>query len=548
MNGKEIADGIRSCVEGEVRNDEATLIANSTDASLFSVRPAVVVAPKNEKEACSLVSYIAEVRTKGTACSLTARSAGTDMSGGPLTESIVVSFTEHFNAVGEVQGDSVEVAPGVYYRDFEKVTLAKGRLLPSYPASRDLCTVGGMVNNNSGGERSLVYGKTANFVEVLSVVLRDGKVHQFKKITLAELEEKKKETGLGGEIYKKMHELIRSNAALIKKAKPKVSKNSAGYALWDVLDEESGTFDLTRLLVGSQGTLGLTTSIRFRLVQPKAFRRMLVISLKNLDHLPDIIERVLRFHPETFESYDNHTFRVAMKFLPSILRRVLRGNLIIAGLHLIPAAWSIITGGLPALVLLVEFTDDDEAVASKQAKEAEAALADLPIRTRVTGSTAEANAFLTIRRESFDLLRKHVRGMRTAPFIDDFVVPPAVLHEFFPKLHTILESAKFVYTITGHVGDGNFHIIPLMPIHDPRLATLIPDIGGKVYDLVLAYGGSITGEHNDGLIRTPYLEQQFGKEVCALFRQTKEIFDPDTLFNPGKKVDGSLSYALSHLS
>ena len=140
-----------------------------------------------------------------------------------------------------------------------------------------------------------------------------------------------------------------------------------------------------------------------------------------------------------------------------------------------------------------------------------------------------------------------MRGLRTAPFIDDFVVPPATLPEFLPKLEEILSKYNFVYTVAGHVGDGNFHIIPLVDPNDPSVPKTIDALSHKVYDLVLAYGGSISGEHNDGLVRTPYVEKMFGPAMYALFMEVKKIFDPHNLFNPGKKVGGTFADVLGKL-
>ena len=160
---------------------------------------------------------------------------------------------------------------------------------------------------------------------------------------------------------------------------------------------------------------------------------------------------------------------------------------------------------------------------------------------------AASRKYWAVRRESFNLLRKKIRGQRTAPFIDDFVVPPLTLPEFLPKLNAVLAQYKLTYTVAGHVGDGNFHIIPLVDPKDPTLAKTIDELSHKVYDLVLSYHGSITGEHNDGLVRTPYVEKMFGPAMYALFHEVKMIFDPLNIFNPGKKVGSTFSDSIHKL-
>jgi FAD/FMN-containing dehydrogenase len=144
------------------------------------------------------------------------------------------------------------------------------------------------------------------------------------------------------------------------------------------------------------------------------------------------------------------------------------------------------------------------------------------------------------------MLRKHVKNLRTAPFIDDFVVRPEFLPEFLPQLYALLDKYPITYTVAGHVGNGNFHIIPLMDMNDPRSTTYIDELTHTVNALVFKYKGSMTGEHNDGIIRTPFLTDMFGKDIVALFEKVKTIFDPLNIFNPGKKVHGSWKYAADH--
>lgn len=541
-----IENDLKASVRGEVDVSSASLDRASRDASLFRVRPSVVVSPADAADVGRLVSFVAARKADEPSLSLTARSAGTDMSGGPLTESVVVDMARHFGRIVSVSDDSAVVEPGALYRDFEKATLAKGLLLPSYPASRDLCTVGGMAANNSGGEKTLRYGKTDRYVRRLNVVLSDGREYTMKKLSAAELEHKKSSSTFEGELYRTMDALITNNAEVIEKARPRVSKNSSGYALWNVRDAD-GSFDLTKLFVGSQGTLGIITEIEFSLVRPKPHSRMLVIFLRDLAPLAEVAERVMRHQPESFESYDDHTLSVALRLLPQLVRRM-KGNAIRLAFRFFPEARMAVTGGLPKLVLIAEFTAETGEAAEAAAVAARDELAGMGLRTNVTKSEAEGEKYWTIRRESFNLLRHHVNALQTAPFIDDFVVRREDLSSFLPELYAILEAyPRMIFTVAGHVGDGNFHIIPLMDVRLPETAAIIRALSEKVYALVIRYGGSITGEHNDGMIRTPFVKRMFGAEMEALFEKTKRAFDPLGLFNPGKKVSGDFDDAMAHL-
>ena len=153
-----------------------------------------------------------------------------------------------------------------------------------------------------------------------------------------------------------------------------------------------------------------------------------------------------------------------------------------------------------------------------------------------------------MRRESFNLLRKHVNNKRTAPFIDDFCIKPEKMPEFLPKALKILKDHGIEANIAGHAGNGNFHIIPLMDLTKESERAKILAVSDKFYTLVGKFGGSITAEHNDGIIRTPYLGKMYSPKVLELFKKTKEIFDPQNIFNPGKKVNGSVEYLEKHIA
>ena len=212
-----------------------------------------------------------------------------------------------------------------------------------------------------------------------------------------------------------------------------------------------------------------------------------------------------------------------------------------------------ITGGFPKLIFLAEFAGDNKNIVDKQCVFLQQKIDNFKLKVHITQSKEEANKYWDIRRESFSLLQKHVSGLHTAPFIDDIIVRPEFLPKFIPELNQILKKYDLTYTIAGHAGDGNLHIIPLMDFSRPDTTRIIIELGELVYDLVLKYHGSITAEHNDGIIRTPYLEKMYGKNIIKIFTKIKYIFDPKNIFNFGKKVasengNGTKEYITSHIA
>lgn len=540
-----LKDDLLPIIQGEVLDDSQTLNSCSKDASIFDIRPQLVVCPKDSED----IKQLARYALNHPGVSITPRSAGTDMSGGAINESIILDMTKHFNKIVDIGPDFATVQPGVYYRDFEAETLKKNLLLPCYPASRELCTVGGMVANNSAGEKTLAFGQTHEFVEKLKVVLADGNEYIFEPLTKEQLNKKIAQKNFEGEIYKRVYQLIEDNYETIQKAKPNVSKNSSGYLLWDVWDKQ--TFDLTQLITGSQGTLGVVTEIKFRLIKPKTKSGLLVIFLYNLNHLGEVVDKVLEFKPESFESYDDQTLKFATRFWTEVLRVIKPHNLLSLGLSFIPELFMTLKYGFPKLILMAEFTADTQDEVNSKSVAAQKSIQQFHLQSRITQNEDDARKYWVIRRESFNLFRHHAtKNRRTVPFIDDIIVKPQILPEFLPKLDKLIEPYKkrMIYTVAGHVGNGNLHIIPLMDLTKEEDRAIIPELSKKVYDLVFEYKGSMSAEHNDGLIRGPYLEQMYGSEVYQLFKEIKNIFDPNGIFNPHKKVDATFEYSLEHIS
>lgn len=532
--------------KGEITTNEADIEHYSRDASIFQIAPQAIVYPKDVADVQALVKYISEHKTDNPGLSLTPRGGGTDMTGGSINDSIIIDTTRHLNTISNMTETAVTTEPGVMFRDLETKLTAANKMMPAYPVSKAWVSVGGMIGNNCGGEKTFKYGQAKDFVEEMEVVLADGNIYNIKPLSEPELQAKMALQTFEGQFYRDIFKLISDNARLLHEAKPTTSKNSSGYYLWDVWDGK--TFDLTQLFAGSQGTLGIITKIKWCIVPVQRHTRLLIFFLKDIKQLGQIVTHVNDLDPESFEIFDKHTFRLALKFLPEIISKM-KGSSLKLFFEFLPDIWMALKGGLPEVVLLAEFTGNSEEEVVKKTNAAEHNIREhFNLPTHISTSHAESQKYWTIRRESFNLLRQHNARKISAPFIEDIVVHPDQLPDFMPRLDAILSRyPDFVSTIAGHAGDANFHIIPLVDVSEEKHRQQIIKMSDDVFKLVKEYNGSMAAEHNDGLVRGTFLPFMFGDKVFELFKKTKQIFDPLNIFNPHKKTDANLDFYTEHL-
>jgi FAD/FMN-containing dehydrogenase len=533
--------------KGELDTSAEALEFYSHDASLFELRPQVVAFPRDADDIKAAVSFVNQHKDEHPELNITPRSRGTDMSGGAIGDSILLDVSMYMNALHEVTPATAHVQPGMLYREFDIETLKQGSILPSYPASRDLASVGGMVSNNSGGEKSLEFGKTDNFVTELKMILSDGNEYTIKPLNRDELNAKMSQDDFEGNLYRQTFELLDAHYDEIAAAAPKVSKDSTGYHLWNIWKRDTGIFDLTKLFVGAQGTLGIITDIKVNLVPKPAHSGTLVCYMRTIDQLGDVIPAVLAHKPASFESFDDNTLWLCFKFFFSFIKKLGFWTWIKLALQLIPDGVMLLRG-VPQLVLLIEFTGESVDEVKHKIHQTKLDLKKYDFTYMEEDETeAKSRKFWLMRRESFNLLRSKVKDKHTAPFIDDFIVPPARLTEFLPKLRVIIKKYKLLATIAGHMGDGNFHVIPLMKIEDPKERAKLKPAMTEVNDLVISYGGSVSGEHNDGMIRGPWLKEMYSPTVLSYMIDIKHLYDPKNIFNPHKKTDADWDYSFSHI-
>lgn len=543
----DIKTKLEKIFKGDLDITEETREFYSHDASLFELKPQVVGFPKDAEDIKSVVRFVNENKAAYPELSITPRSRGTDMSGGAIGESILLDISKYMNNLREVSPTAAHVQPGMLFREFDVKTIEQGSILPSYPASRDLASVGGMVNNNSGGEKSLEYGKTDNFVTELSVVLSDGNEYVVKPMTRDELNTKMGQDDFEGNLYRQTFELLDKHYDEIRDAAPKVSKDSTGYHLWNIWNRETGIFDLTKLFVGAQGTLGIVTDVKVNLVPKPAHSGTLVCYMRDIDQLGEVVPAVLAHKPATFESFDDNTLWLSFKFFFAFLSRLGLWTWLKLAIQLIPDGIMLVKG-IPQLILLIEFTGASVEEVSHKIHTAKKDLSRFDFTYMEEDETeAKSRKFWLMRRESFNLLRSKVKDKHTAPFIDDFIVPPIHLAEFLPQLRIIIKKYNLLATVAGHMGDGNFHVIPLMKIEDPKERAKLEPAMKEVNTLVIQYGGSVSGEHNDGMIRGPWLAQMYSPNVLGYMREVKSLYDPQNIFNPHKKTDATWDYSFAHI-
>jgi FAD/FMN-containing dehydrogenase len=531
---------------GTVSSDKADLAKYSTDESIFAIMPQVVIIPKNRRDVEIAVGVIAHETKRFTSLSLTARAAGTGLSGGSLTDSIVIDTCPHLNHIGEVVQKSgtitITCEPGAMWRDVEKKLKRIDAYIPSYTSSKDICTIGGAVANNAAGPDSLRYGHCADWVESLEVVLADGHTYTIKPLTLREYKLLSKEKHLHAQIAKAIFALIETNEAAILAGKPPTPKNTAGYALWRVFSDGVeafkkgiGTFDLTRLISGSQGTIGIVTEVTMRALPIQHDTTMLAIPIFDLQDAASVIMKTIPFNPINVEIFDALTFDMALKN-PTFFKQRLDGltyyRVMLAMYATYHVRWS---RKVPEFTILV--TLDKETAAQYSHTELAAAMSGGGARARVVKNPYEIEMYLQIRRASYTLSKLLDPGKRPAAFLEDMTVPPESMGKFFMEIKNLLKEFNVTSAVHGHGANGHFHFYPLLDFTNPTTPLLVERMAEKFYSTAIKYKGNICGEHNDGIIRTPFLHKLFSPKMLDLFKQAEHIFDPDDIFNPGKKVN-----------
>jgi glycolate oxidase len=473
--------------KGEVLDDSWSRHVYSVDASHYEIKPTAVAYPADEHDVQHICQYSFAKKIP-----ITARGAGTGLLGQSLSDGIILDFTKHMDKIIEIGEDYVMVQPGIVKGLLDKELKKRNKFLPPDPASSNYCTVGGMIADNSSGIHCLGYGSTIDFLDEIKMVYADGKMGF---ASTAKYDSRMKE----------LCKLLSPHFHEIRKSYPNISKNSCGYRLDAVIGDK---FNPHKVFAASEGTLGVLTSAKLQILDMPTHRCMMVLGFEDLISALLVVPRILKFSPVALEMLD-HT--------------------------------AIMSDGSKAsdvgCLLFIEFAGSRS---SKLESRMTACRQVLVGKCSVVEYASDEQSMTKIwraRKSALNTIMKLTVGSRKPlGLIEDTVVHPAILVNHAMNLLQIYRENRLDYVLFGHVGDGNMHTRPLIDTASTKQVELMQSIAGRVFAKVIRSGGTITGEHGDGLARTPYIEMMYSKQMTSLFSLVKKLFDPSFTMNPGKKV------------
>ena len=483
-----IADGLLRIAKGEVLSDDWSRQVYSVDASHYQILPVAIVAPVDEQDVADISEYCLSKKIP-----ITARGAGTGLLGQSLSEGLTLDFRKHMNRVTEIGENYVIVEPGIVKGILDKELKKKNKFFPPDPASSNYCTIGGMIADNSSGIHCLGYGNTVDFLEAIRVIYADGKAGFASS--------DKHDDNMA-----KLLELLMPYYNAISKRYPKVSKNSCGYRLDAVLSE--GRFLPHKVFAASEGTLGLITSAKLRILDIPEYRSMVVLGFESMLDALMVVPTILHFLP------------VALEMLDHTVLSHSSGRMI----------------GDAGCLLFIEFAGNTVRVEDRLIKCCHA-LGDKCSVLEYASDEHGIEKIWRARKSALnDVMKMTIGSRKPIGLIEDTVVHPNLLADHvFNMLQTYYKN-KLDYVMYGHVGDGNIHTRPIVNVDSESQVELITKIATMIFAKVIMNGGTITGEHGDGLARVQYIEMMYGKTLTTLFSKIKKLFDPCLILNPGKKV------------
>lgn len=499
----------------------------ATDASPYEIVPLAVVLPRTTQDVVRVVQYAEAHKVP-----VIPRGGGSGLAGQAIGQGIVLDFSRYMNRIIEIDAHAnfVIVEAGVYKAVLDQALGAVDRFLPPDPSSAYACTLGGMISTNAAGPHTVKYGSTKEYVLSLTVVLANGEVLSTRPLSLASEDWQHAVTGdtRAALLHRELARLLESRQEFVRERLPHATKNSAGYRLEHVLQEEQ--FDLGQLFAGAEGTLGIVVQAKLRVVPRPTCKAVAMLHFDSLGGAGDAVRSILPFHPSALELIDRYVVGLAAAAHPELQEQV-------------PPDTS--------AILLVELDGENRTEIADRMRRLEGVLVQeqkVAARCIWSDDSEEMERLWDVRRKALPFVHKiRMQGRRLSEFVEDAAVDPKQLGVYLRRLERLFKRYDMVGVYFGHAGDGHIHAHPVLDLKDPKELRALEQLAEEMFDLVRELNGTTTGEHGDGLARTGFLRRLYGDELYELFRHVKQLCDPAGILNPGKKVTEQPSALTDHL-
>ncbi|MDP6468596.1 MAG: anaerobic glycerol-3-phosphate dehydrogenase subunit C [Pirellulaceae bacterium] len=502
-----IQEDLRGLLEGDVYCDDLFVQMYASDASIYEIRPMGVVRPRSVADVVACVEYAAENNIP-----IHARGSGTGVAGESLGAGLMVDFSTHMRRVLEINEDTVRFQPGIVLAQLNDHLKRHDRLFGPDPATRRVTTMGSVLAVDGGGSHWPAYGSARDHVVKLQVVMADGSILEAERIPL---ESETEPPSRRNELARRVSDLIRRESAVIADHRPKTAVNRSGYHVYDIVSD--GHIDLARLLVGSEGTLGLITEATVR-TPPRPKQRG--VALLYFDRLESAAQGALLASGMGVSACDLMDRR-----LLSISREI-------------DERFDLLVPNEAEAMVLVEVYGDDVSDVRDQLNQLVSRIQRrkrLAFDSQIALDTEDRNLFWHLVRRVIPRLYRLKGSIRPLPFVEDIAVPPKLLPDFLIRMQNVFKEHQVTATFFSHVAQGQIHVRPFLNLADSEDVRRMQDLATQLYEQVLDVGGTISGEHGDGLSRTWFVQRQHGP-LYEVFRGVKRIFDPQNILNPGKIV------------
>jgi len=499
-----IFDELLENIKGDVHIDKLRRSMVATDGSIYKVEPACVVYPKDEEDVRHALGFAYNY-----GLSVHSRGAGSGLCGSAIGKGLILDFSKYMNKLLKIDYENqyFECEPGYRFGELEEKLKGSNLFFPPDPSSGEYATFGGMFGTNASGAHSVKYGNVSDYIEDARFYLSDGSGYSLSEIRDTEVQKLP-------ETFRKLAFLYDNNKNIIHNNYPNVKYNVSGYNMRDLV--KNGKLDLSKLIAGSEGTLAVVTKMRFRLTKKPAYNSLIVAYFDDIVSSSKAVQQILPMKPSGIEIMDKSLLQIAKDNDESLREKIPDGI---------------------DNVLLIEFDGDDKEALENTSQQAQNLLRDESLTENIYLAITEEDKakFWAIRKAAVPILYKLKGRKKILALIEDAAVPTDKLVEFFEGVYDILKKKGVEFVVYGHIAKGLMHTRPLLDLKDPHDIDLLKSIADDFFTLINSLGGSISGEHGDGRIRTQYVKKQY-PEIYELFHDVKHLFDESNLFNPEIKT------------